>query len=161
MGHGRKFKQMRLCALISMLGRVKNSHYSSCLVGIANRHSWDVDWSQVVNLETLIGRKSAVLRRWLVRELWANHVYVRCRYFYSARSCKYEVPRSEMCVLGLYHLFSVPLILLTNAYTGCGRPTPNFVERFYFWLGSVRSASKITQNELKRTHKWTANDLTS
>ena len=58
MGHGRKFKQMRLCAdfharsihviwflttwvtvensskcvfvLISMLGRVKNSHYSSC-----------------------------------------------------------------------------------------------------------------------------------
>ena len=30
MGHARKFKQMRLCAVISMLGRVKNSHYSSC-----------------------------------------------------------------------------------------------------------------------------------
>ena len=55
-----------------------------------------------------------------------------------------------MCVSGLYHLFSVPLILLTNAYTGCGRPTLNFVERFWFWLGSVRSASKITQKNSKK-----------
>ena len=48
----------------------------------------------------------------------------------------------EICVSGLYHPFSVPLILLTNA---CGRPTLNVFERFWFWLGSIRSASKITQ----------------
>ena len=54
-----------------------------------------------------------------------------------------------MCVSVLYHLFSVPLILLTNAYTGCGGPTLNFVERFWFWLGSVRSASKMTQMNSK------------
>ena len=108
------------------------------LVGVANRHSWDVDWSQVGNLETLIGRKSALL----IRGLCANR-------FYSARSCKYEVPRSEMCVSGLCHLFSVPLILLTNSYSGCGRPTLNFVEQFWFWLGSVRSASQITQRNSK------------
>ena len=44
-----------------------------------------------------------------------------------------------MCVSGLYHLFSVPLILLTNVYNGFGRPTLNFVEQFWLWLGSVRS----------------------
>ena len=27
---------------------------------VANRHSWDADWSQVGNLETVIGRKSAL-----------------------------------------------------------------------------------------------------
>ena len=54
-----------------------------------------------------------------------------------------------MCVSGLYHLFSVPLILLTNTYISFGRPTLNFVERFWLWLGSVRSASKITQMNWK------------
>ena len=54
-----------------------------------------------------------------------------------------------MCISGLYNLFSVPLISLTNAYTGCGGPTLNFVERFWFWLGSVRSASKTTQMNSK------------
>ena len=72
----------------------------------------------------------------------------KTQYFYSARNCKYEVARSEICVSGLYHLFSVSLILLTNAYAGCGRPTLNVVERFWFWLGSVRSASNIDSNEL-------------
>ena len=36
---------------------------------VANRHAWDADWSQIGNLETVIGRKSALLRRWLVRGL--------------------------------------------------------------------------------------------
>ena len=98
---------------------------------VASRQSWDVDWSQIGTFDMLI-----------VRGLCANH-------FYSARSCKYEVPRSEMCVSGLCHLFSVPLILLTNSYSGCGRPTLNFVEQFWFWLGSVRSASQITQRNSK------------
>ena len=34
---------------------------------VANRHSWDTDWSQVGTLETLIGRRSAILRRLLFR----------------------------------------------------------------------------------------------
>ena len=49
----------------------------------------------------------------------------------------------ELCVACLGWLcgfFYGPLILLTNEYAGCGRPTLNFIERF--WLGSVRSASK-------------------
>ena len=117
---------------------------------VANRHSWDADWSQIGDLETLIGRKSALLRRWLVRGLCANHVHVACRQsiVLLQRSFKYEVLRSEMCLAWLYQLFSVPLILLTNAYAGCGRPTLNVVERFWFWLGSARSASNINSNEL-------------
>ena len=125
--------------LISMLGRVKNNSILLVQLGpgrlksgsvsfffpavsqietlVANRQSWDVDWLQIGTLETLIG----------------SHV---CNVQATA-------PRSEMCVSGLYHLFSVPLILLTNTYTSCGWTTLNFVERFWFWLGSVRSASKI------------------
>ena len=45
------------------------------------------------------------------------------------------------CLTWLYGLFVRTLISLTNAYAGCGRPTQNFIERF--WLGSVRSASKL------------------
>ena len=94
---------------------------------VANRHSWDADWfAGCVPITSMwrAGKK-------------------KIQYFYSARSCKYEVPRSEICISGLYHRFSLPLILLTNGYAGCGRPTLNFVERFWFGFGfgSVRSTS--------------------
>ena len=101
------------------------------LVGVANRHSWDSDWFAGCVPITCIWRAG------------------KTQYFYSARSSKYEVPRSEMCVSGLYHLFSVPLILLTNVYNGFGRPTLDFVDRFWLWLGSVGSVSKITQMNWK------------
>ena len=91
------------------------------LVGVASWHFWGTDWFAGCVPITCIWRAG------------------KTQYFYSARSSKYEVPRSEMCVSGLYHLFSVPLILLTNVYNGFGRPTLNFVERFWLWLGSVRS----------------------
>ena len=57
----------------------------------------------------------------------------------------------KMCLAWLYQLFSVPLILLTNAYAACGRRTLNFVERFLFWLGLVRFASEIIQMNCKWT----------
>ena len=41
----------------------------------------------------------------------------------------------------LYGLFVRTLMLLTNAYTSCGRPTLNFIE--CFWSGSIPSASKL------------------
>ena len=46
----------------------------------------------------------------------------------------------------LYGLFVRTLMLLTNAYTGCGRHILNFIELFR--LRSVRSASKLNS-------KWT------
>ena len=45
------------------------------------------------------------------------------------------------CLTWLYGLFVRTLISPTNAYAGCGRPTLNLIE--HFWLGSVRSASKL------------------
>ena len=39
------------------------------------------------------------------------------------------------CLTWLYGLFVRRLISLTNAFAGCGRPTLNFIERF--WLGLV------------------------
>ena len=51
---------------------------------------------------------------------------------------------SEVCFAYLTWLCGLlvrTLISRTNAYTGCGRPTLNFME--VFWLGSVHSASKL------------------
>ena len=119
--------------------------------------------SQIGTPEALIGRKSAILRCWLVanRHFWDADWFAcmwranKTQYFYSARSCKYEMPRSEICVSRRYHVFSVPLILLTNAYTGCGRPTLNLFECFWFWFGSVRRFSlKDNSNELT-SELWT------
>ena len=101
---------------------------------VANRHSWDADWFAGCMRIVCMWRAGRALLQ---------------------RSCKYEVIRSEMCLAWLYQLFSVPLILLTNAYAGCGRPTLNFVERFWFWLGLVRSASKMTQMNSQVNCKWT------
>ena len=49
------------------------------------------------------------------------------------------------CLTWLYRLFVRMLISLTNTYTGCGRPTLNFIE--CFWLGSVH-VLKVYSNEL-------------
>ena len=38
--------------------------------------------------------------------------------------------RCVLCLTWLYGLFVRTLMSLTNAYTGCGRPTLNFIERF-------------------------------
>ena len=49
------------------------------------------------------------------------------------RIAKNEMSTTEVCFAGLawlYGLFVETLISLTNAYTGCGRPTLNFIERF-------------------------------
>ena len=45
------------------------------------------------------------------------------------------------CLTWLYGLFVRTLMLLTNAYAGCGRHILNFIE--LFWLRSVRSVSKL------------------
>ena len=58
---------------------------------------------------------------------------------------KNEMWASEVCfacLAWLYGLFVRTLISFTNAYAGCGRPTLNFIE--HFWLGPVRSASKLS-----------------
>ena len=63
---------------------------------------------------------------------------------YMVQVAKNEMWASEVwfaCLTWLYGLFVRTLISRTNAYAGCGRPTLNFIERF--WLGSVRSASKL------------------
>ena len=77
-----------------------------------------------------------------------NHVLCSC-VKYSWADDMVQVAKNEMwasevcfaCLTWLYGLFVRTLISLTNAYAGCGRPTLNFIERF--WLGSVRSASKL------------------
>ena len=59
------------------------------------------------------------------------------------RRTKNEMSTTEVCLAcltWLYGLFVRTLIPLTNAYTDCGRPTLNFIERFR--LGSVRSVCK-------------------
>ena len=59
-------------------------------------------------------------------------------------TAKNEMWASEVCftcLTWLYRLFVRTLISRTNAYAGCGRPTLNFIERF--WLGSVRLAFKL------------------
>ena len=50
---------------------------------------------------------------------------------------------SEIAYCALLYEVSVgTLISLPNAYAGCGRPTLNFIERF--WLRSLRSAFMLT-----------------
>ena len=90
---------------------------------IANVHFWDADWFVDCVSITCMWRGSqstVVLRPYAVANTKGQGV--------------------EMCLAWLYQLVSVPLILLTNAYEGCGRPTLHFVERFWFGFGSVRSA---------------------
>ena len=80
-----------------------------------------------------------------IRSSWAK---------YSWADNMVQVAKNEMwvsevcfaCLTRLYGLFVRTLISLTNAYAGCGRSTLNSIERF--WLGSVRSASKLNA-------KWT------
>ena len=67
---------------------------------------------------------------------------------------KNEIWASEVffaCLSWLHGLFAGTLTSLTNAYAGCGRPTLNFIERF--WLGSVRSATEITEMNSEITVK--------
>ena len=45
------------------------------------------------------------------------------------------------CLTWLYGLFVRTLISRSNVCAGCGRPTVNFIERF--WPGSLRSASQV------------------
>ena len=79
----------------------------------------------------------------------ANNHVLRSWTKYSWADDRVQVAKNEMwasevcfaCLTWLYGLFVRTLISRTNAYAGCGRPTLNFIERF--WLGSVRSASKL------------------
>ena len=57
----------------------------------------------------------------------------------------------HVCLTWVCEVFLQTLISLTNAYAGCGRPTLNFIERF--WLGSVRSATEITEMNAEITVK--------
>ena len=69
---------------------------------------------------------------------------------YSVQVAKNEMWVREVCfacLTWLYGLFVRTLIPVTNAYAGCGRPTLNFIERF--WLGSVHSSSMCTQMNYK------------
>ena len=70
--------------------------------------------------------------------------FVRGQSTVGQMTAKKEMCLSEVCfacLSWLYGLFVRTLISRTNAYAGCGRPTLNFIERF--WLESVRSASKL------------------
>ena len=64
--------------------------------------------------------------RWLVRGsithslLFVDHVLGKVHW----------AERCGLCLTWLYGLFVRTLMPLTNAYTGCGRPTLNFIERF-------------------------------
>ena len=49
-----------------------------------------------------------------------------------------------VCLTWLYELFVGTLISLTSAYTGCGRPILNFIERSFDLHGSLRSDSEAT-----------------
>ena len=59
------------------------------------------------------------------------------------------------CLAWLYELFVGRLISLTNVCAGCGRPTLNFIER-YFLLGSLRSLlsdSEATSPRVSRAQR--------
>ena len=50
---------------------------------VANRHSWDADWSQVGNLETVIGHKSAL------------ETLIGSRAVYQSRACDVQGKHSS------------------------------------------------------------------
>ena len=85
----------------------------------------------------LIGWRAAnnhVLCSW-AKSSWADDmVHVAKNEMWASEVC-------FACLTWLYGLFVRTLISRTNAYAVCGRHTLNFIERF--WLGSVRSASKL------------------
>ena len=91
------------------------------------------------------GSTSGVYADWLAAN---NHVLCSwTKYGWAddvVQVVKNEMWASEVgfaCLTWLYGLFFWTLVSLKNAYTSCGRPTQNFIGRF--WLGSVRSASKL------------------
>ena len=84
----------------------------------------------------------------LVTHCTSSHRVLSKTVFGRGRStvAKNEMWVSQVCfayVTWLYGLFVRTFISLTNAYATCGRPTLNFIERF--WLGSVsRQRSHFT-----------------
>ena len=63
---------------------VCSGNYSAQLYGGARVLKWArvfLSVSQISTVEALIGRKSAILRRWLVRALYSDHVLLRVRSF--------------------------------------------------------------------------------
>ena len=85
----------------------------------------------------LIGWRAAnnhVLCSW-AKSSWADDmVHVAKNEMWASEVC-------FTCLTWLYGLFVRTLISRSNAYAVCGRPTLNFIERF--WLGSVRLACKL------------------
>ena len=88
-----------------------------------------------------------------------NHIL--CSWVSTVGQNMVQVAKNEMwasevcfsCLAWLYELFVGTLISLTNAYAGCGRPTLNFID--HFWLGSVRSASKLNSKCTQMNYEMT------
>ena len=81
----------------------------------------------------------------LAKYSWADDI---------AQLAKNEMWASEVCFACLAWfcgLFVRTLVSLTNAYAGSGRPTLKFIERF--WLGSVRSASKLNSKCIQMNYE--------
>ena len=92
-------------------------------------------------------RRAAKSRSWLVDEKQLGR-------WHGASGEEWNVGEwnaCSACLTWLYGLFVRTLISRTNAYAGCGRPALNCIERF--WLGSVRSDSKLNSQCTQMNYK--------